>query len=400
MNVKKVLLCFTALVFTVSANAAAASFSTISIGAFVNYAIQEDGTLLAWGLDDNGLLGGNVVSYLHPVSLMENARFVEGVRYGALVIDSHDTLWGIGSNWFGLLALRDTTNLTQPSVIMHNVSQVSAGNRYCLAVQTDGSLWGWGNNEYGQLGDTSSEITQHLPYPFVGPCKLMDHITSASCSLAGSAGEVSYALTEDGKLLAWGSFPTSPGGFETREPYVLMDAVLSIEDGGFIKKDHSLWAWVDKGMQAEGDQYVLEKVMDDVKQSSSNGDNFAVVKLDGSLWTWGTENSAGQLGNGSTTANGTPQKIMENVSKIVFYSDYGLILTEDGSLWQIGSSFTEASALPEFDPKQFYSPYQLMNGIKTSSTDLENTTGIVSSLLHSIHVLSLYFTTIMVGTAT
>lgn len=392
MNVKNCILCLTALVFTVTTNASAGLSSTISTGAFVDYAIQEDGTLLAWGIDDNGLLGENAVSYLNPVSLMENARFVEGVRYGALVIDSHNTLWGIGSNWFGLLALRDTTDITQPSVIMQNVSQVSAGDRYCLAVQTDGSLWGWGSNEYGQLGDTSSEITQHLPYPYVGPFKLMDNITSAVCHNGQS-----YALTEDGNLFAWGSFPTSPGGFETREPYVLMDEAMAIEDGGFLKKDHSLWAWVDQGMQAEGNQYVLEKVMDNVKQYSSDGNHFAAVKLDGSLWTWGTENSLGQLGNGSTTATSHPQKIMDNVSNIVCSGEHSLILTEDGRLWQTGYPFTVASALPDYDPAQFYSPYPLMEGIITQQTDFEPFISLVSPLLPCIQTLPLYVMNVVSG---
>ena len=56
-----------------------------------------------------------------------------------------------------------------------------------------------------------------------------------------------------------------------------------------------------------------------------------IVKKDGTLWGCGS-NECGQLGNGTTTDQHTPIKIMDDVASIdaAFHS---LIVKKDGTLW-------------------------------------------------------------------
>ena len=77
------------------------------------------------------------------------------------------------------------------------------------------------------------------------------------------------------------------------------------------------------------------KVMDDVAAVYSDN-NVAVIKTDGSLWTWGYENSSGDLGNGTTEHTMTPVKILDNV--VAFSSAMGssAAIKSDGSLWMWG----------------------------------------------------------------
>ena len=75
----------------------------------------------------------------------------------------------------------------------------------------------------------------------------------------------------------------------------------------------------------------------------SCGFNFtAVVKKDGSLWTFGWNNH-GQLGNGKKDVNvyfqkNMPTKIMDGVRTVSCGDSHMAILKNDGSLWTCGEN--------------------------------------------------------------
>lgn len=118
-----------------------------------------------------------------------------------------------------------------------------------------------------------------------------------------------------------------------------------------IKKDGSLWTWGynDSGQLGDGtftDRYSPVKVMENVKvvkaieTSHSTGVKstaVAAIKNDNSLWVWG-DNIYDSLGLGKDAEKfiNTPIKIMENVKEV--YSGYrGIyILKDDNSLWATG----------------------------------------------------------------
>ena len=68
---------------------------------------------------------------------------------------------------------------------------------------------------------------------------------------------------------------------------------------------------------------------------SSKGYFFLALKEDGTLWAWG-ENSAGQLGDGTTTGREEPVMIMDNVCDISAGWLHSFAIKNDGSLWGWG----------------------------------------------------------------
>ncbi|MCM1267290.1 MAG: InlB B-repeat-containing protein [Bacteroidales bacterium] len=88
---------------------------------------------------------------------------------------------------------------------------------------------------------------------------------------------------------------------------------------------------------ASGDMLLGNPLMDGQGVVLAKMGNYAVVKKDGSLWTWGSDNRTGQLGNGTTEAADQPVQIMEDV-KAVSFGDYssGAAIKQDGSLWAWG----------------------------------------------------------------
>ncbi len=321
---------------------------SISIGRYVNYAIAQDGALLAWGMDDFGLLGTEPVSAHAPVTLMQNARAVQGASHCVFVIDQDNTLWGMGTDWFGLRALSEPLPVTVPSIILEDVTQIAVGERHALALKTDGSLWGWGDTTLGQL-DPNPTARPARDVPSLSlPHKLMENIGQVACSSYGAC-----ALSKTGVLHTWGDIAMG-------EEQGVMGEIVSLEGDGFLCKDASLWAWRETTTGA----YALEKVMDDVQQSCAGDGFYAVLKTDGTLWTWGQNNRTGQLGNGTTDPQEMPQCILEHVAGIAFSDEHGLILCTDGSLWQIGYPHTTALTQPTQEASRFYTPYLLMEGIQ------------------------------------
>ncbi len=121
----------TLLIFPV-VSAAAPNKSLIAAGWGHTLAIQKDGTLWAWGWNDDGQLG-------------LGDRFIN--RYSPIRVGK-DTSW----------------------------VAVAAGRNHSLALKADGSLWTWGDNELliwtifpGKSQQTASDSKPHCPNHFCSP---------------------------------------------------------------------------------------------------------------------------------------------------------------------------------------------------------------------------------------
>ena len=87
----------------------------------------------------------------------------------ALVLKADGTLWAFGINENGQLGDGTTVSRDKPVKVLDNVRQISAGDCSSYAVRNDGSLWAWGWNKCGQLGDGTK--TDRLR-----PVKIMDNV--------------------------------------------------------------------------------------------------------------------------------------------------------------------------------------------------------------------------------
>ena len=122
--------------------------------------MKTDGTLWAWGYNNDGELGlGNNTNTNVPTQVGEGTSWAS-VATGALhtlAVKTDGTLWAWGYNYSGQLGLGNNgrgTDKNVPTQVGEGTdwASVAAGASHTLAVNTDGTLWAWGYNNEGELG--------------------------------------------------------------------------------------------------------------------------------------------------------------------------------------------------------------------------------------------------------
>ena len=189
--------------------------TAIATGREYSFALKSDGTLLAWGYNLEGQLGdGTNTSRSTPVYVKStsgtNLTGVKAIAAGAhhtLALKNDGTVWAWGYNDNGQLGDGTTTNRLVPVQVkgaggtgyLTGVKAIAAGNSHSLALKTDGTVWAWGNNNRGQIGD-GTLTDQSVPVQVKGGGA--EYLTDVKAIGAGSA--YSVALKNDETLWAWG----------------------------------------------------------------------------------------------------------------------------------------------------------------------------------------------------
>ena len=244
------------------------------------------------------------------------------------------------------------------------------------AIKTDGSLWVWGSNPFISQSPTPEKTTVVDKVKFV----------------AYSHGLIAV-IKEDGSAWEWGSIAIEErkGNLTTlitSTPRKIMDDVVHMASGrdfvALVKSDGSLWV---KGSNVfndlmcglgDGKTHVTGepiKIMGDASYISAGRGHAAVIKKDGSLWSWGV-NEYGQIGNGTTENQAYPIKIMDDVIYVSCGEDYTAAIKTDGSLWTWGKN--DSGQLGNGTKKNGTLPSNVLSGIKLVSSG-SNTTAAIKS---------------------
>ncbi len=313
--------------------------------------ITADGELWNWGSDFLGRLGREADGSRTPGKVMDHVRDVSAGYYHTAALTEDGTLWTWGENGCGQLGNGGTGTVfecydgyelsyeTLPVKVMTDVVSVSAGEEYTAAIRSDGSLWTWGNNDRGQLGNGGggnaegrADYNDVRPAIQTVPVRVMEDVAMVSAGTYKT-----YVIKTDGSLWTFGG--VRPAG----------STVWDEERGMFIttKDENDVATYIS----------TPEKVMDDVVYVSSSGNTTAVIKSDGSLWTWG-QNLYGMLGRGSDEINlagrNTPEKIMDGVATVAVGGSFMAAVTYDGGVWtwgwngsgSLGDGSNEDSSVP------------------------------------------------------
>ena len=122
---------------------------------------RKDGTVLAWGDNSMGQLGlgyrtdeRNVTSPA-VVEGANNVKHLVAGSFHTLALQDEGSVLAWGDNAYGQLGLGDITPpVTRPFAVpgLSDVVQLVAGGVHSLALTKEGAVLAWGSNFYGQLG--------------------------------------------------------------------------------------------------------------------------------------------------------------------------------------------------------------------------------------------------------
>jgi alpha-tubulin suppressor-like RCC1 family protein len=301
-----------------------ANWKYISNGYRSVAAIKTDGTLWLWGENDGGKLGDNTTlnrsSPVQTVSGGTNWKQIALGFSGAASIKTDGTLWTWGKNFFG--ALGDNTTVARSSPVQvgsgNNWNQVSLTSDTVHAVKADGTLWGWGySGSEGTIGD-NAKITRSSPVQIAGTN--WKQVATGTLSTA--------AIKTDGTLWAWGenisgnlgdgttSYRSSPVQIGSGTDWKI---VRNAVNWYAIKNNGTLWTTGQNFYGNLGDNTTVYRSSpvqtvsssSDWKYVSPSAYSVSAIKIDGTLWTWGY-NDTGELGVNNTLGRSSPVQVGSN----------------------------------------------------------------------------------------
>lgn len=348
----------------------------IAVAANRNYsfAIRKDGTLWEWGGLENDAKG-NVSGIRHTKPTLLGKSFVSfsaGSDASYAAIKNDGTLWMWGNNRDGLLGIGDGGSWFNrmyqyeklPALVGEGFMQVSVGYGHTAAIKKGGGLWTWGHQAWGQLGNGLDNGISLLPI------KVGDGFSQVATSSLNTA-----AVKAEGTLWLWGG--NQLGMFGDCDTAKIRNTPVQVgkdfeqvalgEDFLLaLKPDGSVWTL---GWPWEGDQLDVPRAcrkpaqvvfgdgisgwdkpakgMLKPKLSSpvmpaniisiaAGCSHSAMVKADGTLWTWGN-NEYGQLADGTTQNHNRPKRIGDGFKRVSIDDHYTLALKNDGDLMRWGA---------------------------------------------------------------
>ena len=310
-------------------------------------ALKQDGSVWTWGGNTYGQLGNNSTATTEEptqvlgkdgIGLLEDVKMVAAGHYHTLALKNDGSVWAWGYNNNGQLGNNTQTNRYTPVQVLgekgegylKDIIYISAGEYYSIAVNKKGEVYSWGNNNNGQLGD-GTVVTRHTP-------------VKAKANLTGviqvaSKYNHTVALKSDGTVWGWGynaygqlsdntmtnrTIPVK--ALETQDTYIT-DAIeisASYFSTIILKNDGTV---ISVGRDADGelgDNNTTEKHLPvKVVNSDNTGylsgitsirnagySTYALTK-EGKIYAWGS-NSYGHLGNNSTTNSLKPVLVKDN----------------------------------------------------------------------------------------
>jgi len=243
----------------------------VSAGSSHSCGVDTSGAVKCWGYNGNGQIGDGTTA------IATTATQVNGLTSGAIHVGAGNThscavmsggtvqCWG--DNTYGQLGNGTTTNSPTPVSVTGlggAATKVVAGYYHSCALLSDGTVECWGGNSYGELGNGST-TSSTSPVAVTGVSGATD--ISVGCSQ-------NCVLMSGGTVMCWGR-----------------------NDMGQVKGSGDTTSPVTTAVTVSG-------VSNAISVGAGVGWTCAGIS-GGNTKCWGTTNSYGQFGNGTTTGSAT-----------------------------------------------------------------------------------------------
>ncbi|MDF2665249.1 MAG: hypothetical protein K0R81_1099 [Microbacterium sp.] len=278
------------------------NISTGSVLLSANWTIfvqLHDGSYVAWGQNDHGQIGDGTTTDRHlPTAALTGMTNIKKLTFGrasgyALLNDGTVSAWGM--NEHGQCGNGTTTDVLTPAAVtgLSNVKDVIGAGRNGFALLNDGTLKAWGWNAQGQTGDGSSGNDRLTPVSVVVPAE-----ASSLALLPGNKQDhsvfIGAAFAEvSGSNLALTATATASSTFSFRAPSFVNDGNPSTRwasDYNSATPDNQ-WLLLDFGGQRQ-----LSRVV--IKWEAASAKEYVVeLSSDGATWSAIYSTSTGAGGN-------------------------------------------------------------------------------------------------------
>jgi alpha-tubulin suppressor-like RCC1 family protein len=308
-------------------------------------AIRTGGSLWVWGRNNSGQLGQNdLVDRSSPVQVGALTNWTKEVGWNDKVlgvIKTDGTLWTWGEAGFGQTGRNDQVNRSSPVQLgALTWAKISRGdsNGHFLAITTGGALYAWGNGSSGQLGN----------------------------GVGGFPAGLRSSPVQVGALTTWASVATA-----SNQSFA-------------VKNDGTLWAFGNRGVNGYlGDNIADNSGVSSPIQVgaltnwslvNARGQGTAAVKTDGTFWVWGRNND-GDLGQNNTINRSSPVQVGSQTNwSLQFSTSYrqAIAIKTDGTIWSWGQN--NSGQLGQNDLVFRSSPVQIGADSNWATISMENRT--------------------------
>jgi alpha-tubulin suppressor-like RCC1 family protein len=269
-------------------------------------ALDSDGKVYSWGLNNNGQLGNNdypnnqKVPVAVDTSGVLSGKTITDIHtgyYHSVVLDSDGKVYSWGRNDLGQLGDNSTAARTSPVAVNvagvlsgKTVTSIYAGGENTACIDSNNVGYIWGRNDYGQCGDGTTTSPRKVPVAVDTSGALSGK--SISKFLVGYS--FVYCLTTDGKVYVCGrnNYGQLGNGTTSNTP----------------QDEFILWNSTGE-LEAQIGEYIA------VDLAKAGVYSTSVILSDGTMYTSG-DNNYGQLGVGNSTS---PQTLPVKTKKTYRY---------------------------------------------------------------------------------
>lgn len=271
-----------------------------------------------------------------------------------LTKDYENVAWSWGFNNTGQLGDNTIVNKSSPVSVVGGVGDwedIDAGSCFISGIRYDGSIWSWGLNSAGQLGDNTT-VNKSSPVSIVGGFTDWCQVSAGYCHSLG--------IRTNGTLWAWGCNTNGRLGNNTTinrsSPVSVVGGFndwCQVSAGGShtaaVRSNGTLWTWGynNSGMLADGTTVNRSSPVsvvggfNDWCQVAAGAQSTSAIRANGTLWAWGC-NFHGRLGDNTTVNRSSPVSVVGGFTdwcQVGLGLSHAAAIRTNGTLWTWGSNY-------------------------------------------------------------